>query len=125
MKLKLFMILTLLTPLIGYLEWGGNQHTFLLFTEWQVIRGLLTNSESVIHPLTVLPLLGQLIILYTILVNNFPAWLLYTGIILIALLLVFMLFIGIISLNFKISLSVIPFIISSILTIYHYRKLNT
>jgi hypothetical protein len=48
--------------------------------------------------------------------------LVYIGIGGIGLLFVLMFFIGLISLNFKIVLSTIPFILFSVLTIVHFRK---
>lgn len=122
MKYKLLCLFLILSSLLGYLEWGGNNHIFLFKAEAEIISRLFSNPASVIHPFVVLPLLGQIFLLITLFLRKPNKTLVYIGIGGIGLLFVLMFFIGLISLNFKIVLSTIPFILFSVLTIVHFRK---
>lgn len=122
MKSKLLNILLIVTSLLGYLEWGGGNQVFLFKAEFDIIRKLLTDPASANHPLIILPMLGQLLLLITLFQKNPLKLLVYSGIICLSLLLGFMFFIGIIGSNYKIACSIIPFIITVIFAVRHYRK---
>ncbi len=122
MKTKILNFLLIITSLCGYLEWSGNNHIFLFDAETDIISKLFTNPISVVHPFTILPIIGQLLLLIT-LFQKYPSKILtFISIGGLGLLLGFMCFIGLISLKFKIIISTIPFIIVSVLTIINYRK---
>jgi len=121
-KYKVLCLFLILSSLLGYLEWGGNNHTFLFKAEAEIIFRLFSNPASVIHPFVILPLLGQMFLLITLFQRKPNKALVYIGIGGIGLLFVLMFFIGLISLNFKIVLSTIPFILFSVLTIVYFRK---
>lgn len=122
MKDKILNLSLILTSLLGYLEWSGDSRSFLFQAELDVISKLISNPTSAIHPFTILPLIGQLLLLLTLFQKTPSKILSYTGIALLGILLWFMLVIGLISLNFKIMLSTIPFTIIAVLTIIHYGK---
>lgn len=122
MRYKLLCLFLILSSLLGYLEWGGNNHTFLFKAEAEIISRLFLNPASVIHPFVILPLLGQILLLITLFQRKPYKVLVYAGMGGIGVLFVLMFFIGLISLNFKIVLSTIPFILFSVLTIVHFRK---
>jgi hypothetical protein len=122
MKTKILNFLLIITSLCGYLEWSGNNHIFLFKAEADIISKLFTNPISVLHPFTILPIIGQLLLLIT-LFQKYPSKILtFISIGGLGLLLGFMCIIGLISLKFKIIISTIPFIIVSVLTIINYRK---
>ncbi len=121
-KSKILNLLVIISSLFGYLEWGQDNSTFLFQAEYQVLHGLFTNISSAAHPLTLIPLFGQLLLIFTLFQKEPGKVLSYIGIASLAVLLVFMFFIGIISFNFKVILSTLPFILFSILAIRHYRK---
>lgn len=122
MKTKILNFLLIITSLCGYLEWSGNNHIFLINAEADIISKLFTNPISVVHPFTILPIIGQLLLLIT-LFQKYPSKILtFISIGGLGLLLGFMCLIGLISLKFKIIISTIPFIIVSVLTIINYRK---
>lgn len=121
-KGKILNLLLILTSLSGYLEWGGDNHVLLFQAEADVLKKLWTEPMSVIHPFTLLPLVGQLILLYTLFQPQPGKKLTMTGLGALALLLVFMFVVGVISLNFKIILSTLPFILTAVMTIKYYRK---
>jgi hypothetical protein len=51
---------------MGYLEWGGDSHSYLFQAEVEVLSKLFVDPVSVLHPLTVLPLAAQVILLLTL-----------------------------------------------------------
>lgn len=122
MKSKILNLLLIITSLLGFLEWGGNNHTFLFQAEAELLSKVFTDPISVIHPFTILPLLGQVILIFTLFQRTANKILTYISIGCLGILLGFMFVIGFMSLNFKIILSIIPFFVVFILTIRHNRK---
>ncbi|WP_111684149.1 hypothetical protein [Winogradskyella tangerina] len=122
MKSNILNFLLILSSFFGYLEWGIDNSSFLFEVEYQVISGLFTDFNSVSHPFTLLPLLGQILLVITLFQKQPSKKLTYLGIVLLGLLFGLMLFISIINLNFKILLSVIPFFIITFLIIRNQRK---
>lgn len=122
MKSKIINFLLIITSLLGYLEWGGNNHIFLFNAETEIFSKLISDPISVIHPFTVLPLNSQILLIITLFQNKPSKRLTYISMAGLGLLLGFMFIIGIIILNFKIIMSTIPFIIVSIYSIYFYKK---
>jgi hypothetical protein len=122
MKSKVLNLLLMITSLIGFLEWGGNNHSFLFQVEAELLSKILTDPASVMHPLTILPLLGQIVLVATLFQRTPNKKLSYIGIGCLGILLGLMFAIGLMSLNFKIILSTIPFLGVAILTIRHNRE---
>ena len=125
MKLKILNFLLIITSLIGYLEWGGDNHIFLFQGEAEIVYKLFTNPGSVMHPFILLPLIAQILLLITLFQKSPGKKLTYISIAGLGLLLIFMFIIGLISFNFKILLSTIPFLIVVVLTIRHLRDMKT
>ncbi len=65
-KNKLLVVLIIMSSLIGYLEWGGGNSAFLFEMEKDVLSKLFTFPNSVIHPLTIFPMLGQVMLLVSL-----------------------------------------------------------
>ncbi|MBA4241066.1 MAG: hypothetical protein C0448_10085 [Sphingobacteriaceae bacterium] len=124
MKSTNLNLLLIITSLLGYLEWGGGNHIFLFTGEIEIIQKLFTNPTSIIHPFTLIPLMGQILLLITLFQKTPSKILTYISIAGLSLLLGFMFIIGLMSMNFKIIISTIPFIVVSILAIRHYRKIK-
>lgn len=122
MKSKIFNFLLLITSLLGYLEWSGNNHSFLFQAEAEILSKLVSDPISIIHPFTVLPLLSQMILVITLFQKKPSKLLTYISIMGLGILLAFMFVIGLLSLNYKIIISTIPFLTISVLAIRHYRK---
>ena len=80
MKSKILNLTLILTSLIGYLEWGQDMSMFLFQGELDVISKLFTDPLSVLHPFTLLPLLGQILLLITLFQKNPSKVLTYVGI---------------------------------------------
>ena len=122
MKQKIINLLLILSSLLGYLEWGGNNHLFLMQAEGELLRKMFSDPTSVIHPFTIMPFAGQIILAITLLQKAASKVLTFIGIGCIILLFLLMLFIGISTKNLKIFSSTIPFIFLSVLTILRYKK---
>ncbi len=121
-KGKVLNFLLIVTSLLGYLEWSGDSHIFLFQGEWEIIIKLFRNPLSVLHPFIALPMIGQIILAVTLFQKNPNKILTYISIGSLGVLLVFMFLIGLISLNYKIFISTIPFIVVAVLTVLHFRK---
>ena len=122
MKSKIINLCLILTSLLGYLEWGGNNNMFLFEGEWQILSQLFTDPLAALHPFTVLPIIGQLMLAFTLFQKKPNRTLTFLGIGGIGLLLLFMFVVGFISNNFKIISSTIPFIITAIYAIKYYKR---
>lgn len=122
MKEKTLNFFALITSLLGYLEWGGNSHIFLFQAEYEIFSKLFVNQMSVAHPMIFFPLIGQFLLLITLFQNKPSRLLTFSGVGSLSVLLLFMLIIGVLSLKIKIIVSVIPFLIVSILIFRHNMK---
>lgn len=121
-RTKVLNACLILTSLIGYLEWGGDKRTFLFQAEADVIGNLVSDPVSAIHPLTLIPLVGQLMLLVTLFQKRPGRKLTFIGLACLSMLLLFMFFIGLFALKFKIVFSTVPFIIAGVLTVRNQRK---
>lgn len=111
MKTKILNALCLITSLIVYLEWGSDQSSFLFQMELEILSKLFSDPVSVIHPFIILPLLGQLLLSYTLFQKTPGKWITLFGILSLAILIVLIFAIGIMGLNFKIIGFSIPFLL--------------
>ncbi|MEZ4841033.1 MAG: hypothetical protein R2821_05835 [Flavobacteriaceae bacterium] len=123
MKARLLNIGLLLSSLIGYLEWGGDKKMFLFQIEGEVLSKLFTDPLGILHPLTTLPLLGQLLLIISLFQKKPNKLLTCLGLGCIGILIVLIFFVGLISLNYKTILSAIPFLVIAIWTI-KCRRIN-
>lgn len=124
MKSKILNLLLIISSLFGYLEWSGNSHSFIFEAEVEMLIKLFTNPISTLHPFTILPLLGQIILIVTLFQKKTNRTLTYIGIGSLGILLFFMFFIGLICINYKIIFSTIPFITLSIIAIKYNREIK-
>ena len=121
MKHKLLNLLLILFSLIGFLEWGDQQQ-FLFQIEWELLGKLFTEPLSILHPLTILPLLGQLLLLFTLFQKQPSKKLTYIGITCISILFIIILLVGVLGLNYKVILSSLPFLITAIITLRSSKR---
>lgn len=124
MKARIFNALLIISSLFGYLEWGQTNHKFLFQAEAEIFTKFFTEPLKILHPFTVLPFLGQLLLLITLFQKKPSKILTYFGIGGIGILLALMFFIGCIELNLRILLSTVPFLVLAVLTIRQFRKMK-
>ena len=120
MKARLLNAGLILSSLVGYLEWGGDNHMFLFQLERDILSKLFSDPASMIHPLIVLPIMGQIFLIITLFQKHPSKLLTYLGIGGIGLLLFLMFFIGLLQMNGRILLSTLPFLLISIITLRYY-----
>ena len=123
-KRKLLNIGLLVTSLIGYHEWGLDHHAFVFQMEWEVISKMIKDFSSGLHPLVLLPIIGQILLLFTLFQKEPRKIITFLGIGMISLLLLFFFLIGLFNLNAKTILTFLPFIILSIITIQYNRRIK-
>jgi hypothetical protein len=121
-KERIISLALIVTSMFGYLEWGGGNAMFLFQGEIDVARRLFSDPLSVAHPFVLLPVAGQIILLVTLFPGVPRRTLTYLGIACLGLLLGFICFIGVISLNLKIFASTLPFIFVAVYAIRSYRQ---
>ena len=122
MKERILSVLLILTSIFGYLEWGQGQQLFLIQAEGEILVKLWTEPKSVLHPLILMPLMGQILLAVSIFQKTPSRILIYLGTGSLSLLIGLMFFIGMISLNLKILFSTIPFLLLTVYTLIHFRK---
>jgi hypothetical protein len=101
---------------------GTGESGFLIQMELNILRSDVV--QSLMHPAFLIPFFGQLLLLLTLFQSQPKRWMIYTGIVMLALLLVFIFVIGIISGNVRILLSAVPFIFGSVLLVTFLRREN-
>lgn len=112
----------LLASLIGFLEWGRQNSTFLFQAEWSLLSNAVTKSSAFLHPLVIVPLLRQLLLLFTIFQQKPSRVLSILGLLCLSIIMLFILFVGIISTNVKIVLSTLPFVLLGIVFVVSSRR---
>jgi len=119
---KILNTLLILASLIGYLEWSGNNHLFIFEAEREIILKLFTDTNSVIHPLIIIPIGGQILLVLTLFQKKANKIMTYLSIAMLGCLLYFMLFIGLMSFNYKIIISTLPFLFISIAIVRRFYQ---
>lgn len=122
MKSKILNLGLILTSLFGYLEWGENNSMFLFQGEWEVLSTLFSDPLSIIHPFTMLPLLGQILLISTLFQKQPGRIRTFLGLGGIGVLLLLIFIAGIMGSNFKIVLSTLPFFVCAFLVVRHYVR---
>jgi len=125
MKGKILNALLIVSSLFGFLEWGRNYKMFLFQLEAEIVSKFFADPISVLHPFTILPFLGQVILLITLFQKSPSKVLTYIGLGGIGILMALMFMIGCMNFNLKILFSTIPFLVIGYFTIRHYRKMKT
>lgn len=119
---RLLNLCLLLTALLGYLAWGKDQHAFLFQLEAEVFLKGIHDLKTFLHPAILIPLCGQLMILYSLFQRTPSRLLTLIGLASLSVLLLLLFFIGLLTLNIKILLSTLPFIITSVLVLWYNWK---
>jgi hypothetical protein len=105
---KLILTGIFLSFLFCYLQWSGSSHGFIFQLEYEVLKESLQHPWKVLHPFTLIPFLGQLLLLLALIRKKSPAWLAFTGIAFILILPLLLLIIALLTKNVRIGASVLP-----------------
>ena len=108
---RLINISLLITSLICYLEWGGGNSGFLFQMEYELFQKS-DLSNSLTHVMVLAPLAGQLTLLFTLFQPVPGRKVTAVGVGLLSVLVLMIFLIGILSLNYRIFISTLPFVIA-------------
>lgn len=122
MKGRILNFFAILTSLFGFLQWGKGNSMFLFQAEAEVISKLFISPVDVIHPLTILPLIGQVLLLVTIFQKEPSKIITLIGVCALGVLLGLMFVIGLIDLDIKVLVSTIPFFITVFYVLRYHKK---
>ena len=119
---KLLNFSLLITSLFGYLQWGGGHHAFIWQAERDIFLRAGGHADAILHPFVLLPLFGQLLLLFT-LVQRVPGRVpTFIGLGCLSIIMLFLLFIGVISRSAPITFSALPFIITGVMVLRGMRR---
>lgn len=124
MKGKILNILLIISSSFGFLEWGQNHKMFLFQIEAEIFSKFFKDPISVIHPFIILPLLGQVLLLLTMVQKKPSKILTYFGIGGVGILIALIFLIGCLNINLRMLFSTIPFLTIVYFTIRYHRKIR-
>lgn len=119
---KPIILLLLLTSLLGYLEWGGDNHGFLFELETVVWKKLWSNPAATIHPFTILPMLGQGLLLVNLFQKKPNRTLSIVGLACLSTIMVLLFLTGAVTLSWKITLFSLPFLVTAVVALMQLRR---
>ena len=119
---RILNLLLIVTSLFGYLEWGVDSHTFLFQAEADVLVKLVNTPGDVLHPLTILPILGQIALLVSLFQKDPNRILTWFGLGAIGILFLFILLSGLLGKHVLVAMSTAPFLITALLVIKENRR---
>ena len=108
-KLRLLKFGILLSFLFCYLAWGKENSEFIFQIEYEVFAKNAV-ADSFIHPLILLPFLGQVLPVISVFSAKPMKRLTTLGILLLGILVIMILIAGSLSLSFKMAGSTLPFV---------------
>ena len=116
-KLKVLILLAVLSSFLGYLQWGKNQHSFVFENEFELLSKLPGNASTFTHPFVLLPFLGQLILILTLFKKKPHSFIIYIALGSIGILYLMILFVGFMGAGVLTALSAIPFLVISFIIV--------
>lgn len=119
MHVRALQLALVVSFLFGYMEWGQGQSAFLAQTEYDLFFRRDLSPDSIAHPLVLLPLGGQVILLINAFLSMPRRRLATVGTFLMGILALLILLAGTLSRNAWMCLSVVPFLG---LVVVHFRK---
>ncbi|MEZ4942197.1 MAG: hypothetical protein R3D58_15070 [Saprospiraceae bacterium] len=106
---RLGLLVAILSFLGCYLEWGKGQRAFIYQVAVDLFRKGFNNSDSLSHPLVLLPFAGLLLLLYCLFARQFSKRLFLIGAGMVGLLVFFVLLSGLLSANLKMLIAPVLF----------------
>ena len=120
---RLFALLCLVSTFILYFEWGEQQQ-FLIQMEGEVILKSFQNPKNLLHPLILLPLIGQLLFLFIAIYPNARRILPIIAVSFFGLLVFIVLLAGVSGQNFKIIGFALPYVLISSLWLFRRKNVT-
>lgn len=109
--MKRFINLSLLiTFLFCYLEWPPNNSTFIFQGEYEIFTNTKNWVSNFTHPLILLGLIAQLILIHAVINPKINTKLNHLGVIILTPIVLLFFVVGLLSFNYKIMASTLPFL---------------
>jgi hypothetical protein len=124
MKSKLLNALLLFSSLFGFLGGGHNKRIFLFQIEAEVFSKMPHDPLAILHPFILLPLIGQILLIITLIKKTPSKVLTYIGIGGIGILMALVLLVGCLGKNLMTVTSTIPFFAISYFVIRLNRRMK-
>jgi len=124
MKLKLYLAALLISSFFVYLSWSQTSSAFLFQMEYEILAKLFRDPLSVLHPFTIIPLIGQVLLLISLLQKQPNNLLMKLGISSLLFLIGFIFIVGLLSLKLSIIISTVPFISLAVLSFLEIKRNN-
>lgn len=121
-KKRLIHLGLFLTSLVCYLEWGSDRSGFLFQMELEVFQAGAQSLSSILHPLVLIPMLGQIILLITVFQRNPSRRLAVIATLALGVLVLVILLVGILVFNVKIILSTLPFLGLAVVYLFFMKR---
>lgn len=118
---RIINLFLLLSFQFCYLEWPNNS-MYVFQAEVDIFSKTESLKDNVTHPIILLGLTTQIILLISLFFTNFSKRLNTIAVFLLSLLVLFFFIIGWLALNYKIIVSTIPFLIFSGVYFYRFRN---
>jgi len=107
---------------VCYLEWPPDNSAFVAEMAYQILFQSDDQTDNLLHPMILLPLLGLLLVLYSALRKEPNKRVIFTAMALMGVLVLLLLAIGLMGGNAKIALSTLPFLGASVWCFRVFRK---
>jgi hypothetical protein len=124
MKLKLYLAALFISSFFVYLSWSQTSSAFLFQMEYEILAKLFRDPLSVLHPFTIIPLIGQVLLLISLLQKQPNNLLMKLGISSLLFLIGFIFIVGLLSLQLTIIISTVPFISLAVLSFLEIKRNN-
>jgi uncharacterized membrane protein len=121
-SLKTSILAALFTSLLGHMEWGGGNAAFVYESEYLVFFQKNSDVNTFTHPIVLLPLIGQITLLVSLLRRQPNRRVVLAGLAGIGLLFLLIALAGLLSLNGKMLLSTVPYFLSVVWCWRSFKK---
>lgn len=122
MNNRLINIGLVLAFFICYMEWGGGNSSFVFQSEYQIFTQSASWRDNFAHPIILAGLLGQLLFLYAAFKKTPSVKLTWAGILILSPVVLLIFLAGALSMNWKMVLSVLPFLALAVMFWRNNRK---
>ncbi len=125
LRSRLLIIGLIITSCLGFLRWP-NHEAFLFEIEWEILQKASSDLMSILHPITVIPMLGQLILLVNLFKKNPSKVLTYIGMGCISVIMIMVMIVGVLGPDYLMIGSTLPFflVVFRILTLKRRARIN-
>ena len=103
--------------MLGYLEWGANNHAFIFQAIIPLFTSMPNDLTGLFNPAVLIPLVGIILLLTSLFQREPNRKFTLAGLACLTTFMIFLLFIGVLSLNWKITLSSVPFLVLAIFSL--------